>query len=252
MQTETTKRFALLMPWGRVGSNLVVSVLNPTAGVKVMNEPTTGIRSRGEAAGLTAQEIDIQQRQHLDDLVANATGKETAIGLKLSYKSLIDQNAYIEKLHQYGFRMVLMVRRNFLKCAVSQQRALVRAAQKKNTDVAWNSPWEVRQNEPKPEATELDIARTIKSARLFEALHWDMLKDVQEKFGDNYTLVEYETLLGAPEETIRSVFHNLELKQPKDVGIRSRKATSDFLQDDILNFEDFTIAVRDEGLGRFL
>lgn len=251
MSADRPKFFAILMPWGRVGSNLLVSALNATPKIKVENEPTTGLRSRGRAAGLTLEEINAQHHAHLDDFVANASADMAACGLKLAYRSLIDRSSYMERLAAHDVQLVLMTRANFLKCAVSQQRAFARVNQAGEKGL-WSSAWGVTIDEPKPTAVPLDIEKTIQAAHAFEVLHYEMLGRVQSVVGTRYKHITYEALQADLEPTIQSVFTELGLQAPDDVVIRHRKATSDRLQDDIVNYDAFAKAVTDAGMGRYL
>ncbi|MEO1306740.1 MAG: hypothetical protein AAFV38_02100 [Pseudomonadota bacterium] len=242
-------KFALMMPWGRVGSNLVVSALNAAPGIRVLNEPTTVIRSKGQSAGLTLNEIADQQNEHLEEFIQNPP--DHTAGLKLAYQSIVQKTAYLEKMAKADFKLVLMVRKNFLKCAISQVRALDRAQNKAKSD-QWASPWAVKMNEPKPEATEIDIEKAIKLSDRFEALHYEMLGRVNAVFGRNYLHVEYGELVEDPEKGIRGVFSFLSREEPESIKISHRKATSDRLQDDILNYDAFATAIRDAGKAAYL
>lgn len=243
--------FALLMPWGRVGSHLLATAFSETPGVRVENEPTTSIRTHGHKAGLSLSEIGEQQMQHLEAFVDAGSAGQVGAGLKLSHRSLVDQPGYLHRLSELGFRLVLMVRRNHLKCAVSQLRALARA-QRGRRETPWASPWAVMTDEPKPGPEPIDVAEAIRLTGVFEALHQKMMDRVQTIYGTGWTSVEYEALSADPHGVIRDVFTYLELPAPETIAIRHRKATSDSLSEDILNYAEFEAAVKKAGLGGFL
>lgn len=243
--------FALLMPWGRVGSHLVTMALNDTPGISVENEPTTAIRTRGHAEGLDPAEIGARQMRHLHDFTVTHPPGRIGAGLKLSHRSLVDQTGYLQKLSDLEFRLVLLLRRNFLKCAVSQMRALSRAQEARHAG-KWASPWAVRTEEPKPGPEPLDAAEAIRLTQLFEKLHHRMMRNVKAVFGQDCKCVEYEDLAAEPDRVIREVFGYLDLPAPEVIRIHHRKATSDCLKDDILNYDAFAEAVRDAGLEAFL
>jgi len=174
-----------------------------------------------------------------------------ACGLKLAYRSLIDRSAYIERLAAHDIQLVLMTRANFLKCAVSRERAIGRV-DKSGSKGQWSSAWAVKTGEPKPSAMPLDIKSTIQTANTFEALHYEMLGRVQSVYGTNYAHMTYEALQKDLEPQVESVFTFLGLPVPEEFVIHHQKATSDKLEDDILNYEEFAKAVTDAGMERFL
>ncbi|MEM7443185.1 MAG: hypothetical protein AAF414_07650 [Pseudomonadota bacterium] len=245
------KLFTLLMPWGRVGSHLVASALEAEPGIHVENEPTTEIMALGHQAGLAPEVIRDQQYLHLAEFASNLPRGLRAAGLKLSHRSLIDQTGYMRHLSELGFRLVLMVRRNHLKSAVSQLRALARS-QEEQCDSRWASPWAVTADEPKPGPDTIDVAEAMRLAAEFETTQVEMMETVLAVYGTEWKRVEYERLCVDPDGTIREVFDNLSLKAPKAIAIRYRKATSDCLVDDVVNYEELRSAAVEAGLERFL
>lgn len=251
MPNSTATRFALMMPWGRVGSNLLTSTINANSAVKVLNEPTTGIRTRGQAAGLSFDQIRQEQLQHLESFVEDQGPDGHARGVKLSYRSLVDRTAYLQRLAALDFRMVVMVRDNFLKCAISQRRALARVAEA-GKDGKWSSAWLIKSTEPVPPAISIGVEETVRVTSQFETIHYEMLGRIGAVFGSNYHLVRYEDLLEDQEATIRKVFDYLGLQQPEKIEIKQRKATSDKPSDDILNYDELSTAMIEAGMGRYV
>ncbi|MEQ9260132.1 MAG: hypothetical protein RIG84_13680 [Roseovarius sp.] len=247
-----TVRFTLLMPWGRVGSHLVTSALNAEHGIRVLNEPTTAIRTHGHRAKKKVAEISAEQFAHLETFTSELPAGLGAAGLKLSHRSLVEQEAYLGRLRALGYRLVLQTRENHLKCAVSQMRALERARAASGAKPAWASPWAVRPDEPKPGATALDPEEAVRLTRLFRTLHTRMLDVAGEVYGEDLMVVEYDRLSRAPEATIGAVFAYLGLDAPERIALEHRKATSDSLREDVLNYAEFAAAIEAAGLGVYL
>lgn len=245
-------RFVILMPWGRVGSNLVASSLIQSARVYVDNEPTTRIRTTGHRRRRTRTEMGLEQKRHLQDFLEWSAHEYEAAGLKLSHRSLIDPRAYLGRLAEVDARVVLMVRENAVKCAVSQLRALARGAPPVSGVARWRSPWAVQTDEPKPGPSPVDIDEAIRLAQVFDRMHAQLLTSAQQVFAGNWHLVEYRDLAAQPQSTLAGVFRYLGLTPPDPIPILHRKATSDRLSDDIANYEEFRARASAAGLARFL
>lgn len=241
--TKTQGRFVLLMPWGRVGSNLVAATLVRRPDVRIDNEPTTRIRTYGERDGVSKRDQARQQLAELESFLDD--GDETHIvGLKLSYRSLIEPRAYLLRLREGGVPLVLMSRENHLKCAVSQLRARARAEAE---DATWQSPWAVRSQEPKPGPISLDPDEVIRLTKLFKRLHGETRKSVHAVYGDDWLAVEYADLAAGPEAQIGRICDWVGLDRREVADLPHRKATSDTLAEDVTNFEDLARAARAAG-----
>ena len=246
--TEDTRRFAILMPWGRVGSNLVAATLNRRRDIRIDNEPTTRIRTFGERDGVPQDEQARQQMAELDVFLGPSEDKRRA-GLKLSYRSLLEPGAYLGRLRSAGVPLVLMMRANHLKCAVSQLRARARAEEKAGQ---WQSPWAVRADEPKPGAVELDCAEVIRLTGLFQRLHGETLASVREVFGEAWLGVEYAELAADPQRELRRICEWFGIEGFDTFELPHRKATSDDLAEDVLNYEELAERAREAGYGALL
>lgn len=75
----------LLMPWGRVGSNLINSVVQKSRSRRVWNEPLTGVQTRVIGAGGTLADVWPAQ---LDWLRENIGNSEERIFLNVAANSL--------------------------------------------------------------------------------------------------------------------------------------------------------------------
>ena len=249
MSDPATVFFVILMPWGRVGSNLVSTTLNRTRGVTVNNEPTTRIRTEGHRDGLSLADMAAQQTAQLDAFVETHRGVTAVAGLKLSHRSLVEPKPYLLRIREYGFRPVIMTRRNHLKTAVSQLRAQDRANQ---AATEWKSPWAVRTEEPKPGPTAIDIEEAIRLTALFAKMEKSLERSIKAVFNGTGLRIEYAELAADPAATMVAIFDYLDLAVPHSFDLTYRKATSDTLSDDICNFTDFKKAAVAAGYSHFL
>lgn len=246
---DGTRFFLILMPWGRVGSNLVSLTLSRTPKVVIDNEPTTRIRTEGHQAGYTKPEMGDQQLAHLSNFVSAHADTGRTAGLKLSHRSLIAPLDYLGTAKNYGFDPIVMTRRNHLKTAVSQLRAQHRAQQ---TASRWESPWAVRSEEPKPGPTMIDVVEAIRLTGVFSKLETAMQSSISAVFGDAVLRIEYADLAAAPTKHVAMIHDHLGVPLADKIDLSHRKATSDVLADDILNYDEFCDAVRAAGLDHFI
>lgn len=243
------RRFVLLMPWGRVGSNLVAATLASSPDIRIDNEPTTRIRTFGERDGVPKEDQAQQQLAELETFLAEDPDDMRAAGLKLSYRSLIEPRVYLAHLRTAAVPLVLMTRKNHLKCAVSQLRARVRAGAE---STPWQSPWAVRAQEPKPGPVEIDPVETVRLAKLFERLHAETLKAVRRVYGDDWLSVEYAELAASPKSVIGRICDWTGLDRPETEDLPHRKATSDDLSEDVLNYTELASAAEAAGFADML
>lgn len=246
------KLFVLLMPWGRVGSNLVSASMSGRRRIHIENEPTTRIKTFGIQNQLSWEDMQIQQFEHLESFVQNHRLHAMAVGLKLSHRSLIDPAQYLARLAEHRFAMVLLLRDNFLKCAVSQVRAVARARNPGHFAEKWESPWAVAANEPKPGKMKIDVNLTLRLAAEFAKHHEATLNSVHKTFGAQFMRIEYADLAADPEQTLTRLYAYLGLEAPREILIPHRKATSEDLSKDIFNYEEFERKVRESAFSRFL
>ncbi|UWQ21517.1 sulfotransferase [Jannaschia sp. W003] len=248
----TGRRFAILMPWGRVGSNLVVGVFNEAAGVPLLNEPTTRIRGTAAAVGPFAAD-----REQLDFLAAfpapadfvNGDPAVGVAGVKLTHTSFLSPMGAYEALAAGGYRIAAMDRRDHLRAAVSQLRAEQRRADKGGRRGAWA----VKAGERKPGPTALDPALLLHRAGAFEirsrAMH-DYLAALIP--AERVIHVEYADLSADPEGTIRGIADHVGVALPDRFALPHRKATSDDLREDVLNYDEVRAAAAGTPFERFL
>ena len=102
-QTVLT-HFLVLMPWGRVGSNLLINILRQSREFKLANEPMTGIKSRNRQAG--EAEIARLQMEWFNEFFDELTGNGESGGAKLSMASVADRDAFVRGLQDRGLARV--------------------------------------------------------------------------------------------------------------------------------------------------
>lgn len=123
VSVSTSRRFLLLMPFGRVGSNLLVGILRQSPEVSgIENEPTTGLRTRGKAQGLADDDIRVQQDQWLADFL-DREAPEGWGGAKLAVSSLLDPRGFCANLIARDVQIVGLDRRNVVRTAISVMAA---------------------------------------------------------------------------------------------------------------------------------
>jgi hypothetical protein len=251
MARRETRFFALLMPWGRVGSNLMAAALSRQPGIALANEPTTRIRTDAQREGWSEAQVRRAQFDQLAAFHAEHAGRRRAAGLKLSHRSLSEPLAYLTRLRAMDFLPVAMVRENTLKCAVSQMRAQARS-RAGAAGGGWRSPWAIGADEPKPGPAPLDPAEAIRLAGVFAEAQETMDRTLARVFGSDVLRVEYRDLAADPEGEVARVFAHLGLDAPERLELAHRKATSDDLSEDVTNYAEFAAAVRASPYARFL
>jgi hypothetical protein len=249
---EPGRFFALVMPWGRVGSNLVAATLAASPDIVIDNEPATRIRTLGARDGLSRDAMNAAQFAHLAEFYQTHRATARAAGIKLSHRSLIAPRDYAQRLVDLGFVPVIMLRDNFLKCAVSQMRATARADPDPKTGQHWQSPWAVARSEPKPGPVHIDPAEALRLTRVFEKHHNALIETAEAVFGPDVLRIEYRALAADPEGTIGNLFIRFGLTPPDVIALLYQKATSDALREEITNYAAFAQAVEQAGLAHFL
>ncbi len=111
----------LLMPWGRVGSNMVNRIAVESRRVKVFNEPLTGIESRGWAAGKSRDAIwedqEVWLRQNLTETQHNCP-----ILLNLAAISILRPDRFTTLMDSLNVQYLFMDRHDVGATALSALR----------------------------------------------------------------------------------------------------------------------------------
>lgn len=229
--------FAIMMPWGRVGSNLITATLSEACGIGIASEPTTSMRSRAKGRPEDLFHVDKEQIDYLREFPPRRTGilpgRAPYRGVKLSHQSLISPMLAYAVLRERGFRVVAMDRSNHIKSAISQIRAMQHGA------------WSVRAGRPRPAATRIQAARAVSTARTFARASRQMQDYLAHFFPDDRMDLLYEDLNADPHAAIAQVAAFLDLRLPGRFELAHRKATGDDLSQVVLNWDEVRAAFAD-------
>lgn len=110
----------LLMPWGRVGSNVCTDILLQSMRVHIENEPLTVIEAQNPNIG--REQLGAIQMKWLNENVQRRDDAEKIV-LKLSALSIAEPEAFIKFLQETDATIIMMDRRDVLATAVSALRA---------------------------------------------------------------------------------------------------------------------------------
>lgn len=110
----------ILMPWGRVGSNLCVDILLQSHKVRLENEPLTVIKASHPDA--SDEQLAAYQMEWLERNVG-ASPDGLRLVVKVAANSIADPVAFTRFLVEHNARLVLMDRRDVMATVVSALRA---------------------------------------------------------------------------------------------------------------------------------
>ncbi len=216
----------IVMPWGRVGSNLVLAGVQRRArraygpdGFLIANEPLNQIRE-GSA-----------QLQWMQDHYRARDGL-MLVGSKHAVRAMADPPAIAAACRELDVQLIVMHRLNLVKVAVSQIRA-EQYAEKTKVETG-RAQWGVKLGSEGLGSTAIDpdvlIARIGFMAEATETL--------LRVFGEPSNLMlAYEDVLADPLAAIDRVSTVLSLELTP-VELAFQKATSSDLREDVTNFED--------------
>jgi len=212
----------LLMPWGRVGSNLLISILRQSAAMKLANENLNGLR--------TAEEQAAWFREFYEEDAAQPS--RAFIGSKQAMMAVRDATAMTAMLRRAGVRVVRLRRDNLVKAAVSQMRAEAHAEKLRRE--TGEGPWAIKKGMAPPEPSALDIDLLLKRIGIMEQKHHALMA----AFAPEEVLdIEYEEINTALDDVVRRVRDYLDVPQ-KPYEVPFIKATPDKLKDAIVNYAD--------------
>ena len=156
----------LLMPWGRVGSNLVNNVVAQSKLLRVWNEPLTGVQTRVISRGGTLDDVGEEQRAWLEEHVVPAT---EGIFLNIAANSLRFPDEVRDTIAPRAPSYIVLDRHDDLATAISALRtsAWVREGIEKGETRSWAIPSGESVNfRPRIEPEQLASAfRIIRSGR---------------------------------------------------------------------------------------
>jgi hypothetical protein len=215
-------RFILLMPWGRVGSNLLFSVLQKSRCLKLNNEALNQLRSAEEQTAWFKDFYEIGCEQ----------GPYSHIGSKQNLMAIRNFDAFSRLLRENAVRIVRLRRDNHVKTAVSQMRAEL-YAEKTGRETGIRR-WAVRRGNEGLGPTRLDPDVLLERIGVMENLHARLMT----AFPDEPLLdIEYEEINTSLEPVVDRLRQFLGLPgQPFTVPFV--KATPDSLFEAIANFPE--------------
>ena len=111
-----SRRAYLLMPWGRVGSNVLLSMFGDNPLVHVENEPLTVI-------GGKKSEPDLAQKSWYIKSISEDISKPVLL-MNLSIRSILDHNFFLNELaKERGAEFIFLSRKNLAHIAFSVLKA---------------------------------------------------------------------------------------------------------------------------------
>ena len=212
-------RVCVLMPWGRVGSNLMMNYLRSCLSGEFANEPFNQIKTQDGQIGWLK-----------DFYGSDGAGVDRCA--KLSVRSLARLNPVQEFMNVHDVNVIRMFRRNHLKTAISQMRAEAYARQSEAQ--TGQAQWAVYKSDKPLAATDIDIETLEKR---MEIIVHDQ-EDLGAMYFHNQHDVFYEDLNANLMAELGRVSEYLGRKTNDAYEAPFRKATSDDLRDVIRNYDD--------------
>jgi len=215
-------RFMLLMPWGRVGSNLLFAILRQSAPMKLANESLNALR--------TPDEQETWFRDFYE--TGSAAPAHAFIGSKQNMLAVRDDARMAGAIRDAGVRVVRLRRRNLVKAAVSQIRA-EQYARKMERETG-ERPWAVKKGRPTLGPSAIDPDLLVKRIAIMETCD----RRLSAAFAPGETLdIEYEDINASLEAAVGRVRDHLGVPQTP-FKVPFDKATPDRLEDAIVNFAE--------------
>jgi LPS sulfotransferase NodH len=218
-----TVRFIMLMPWGRVGSNLLMSILRQSAPMKLDNEHFNRLKTDAEQESWLA---------HFYELGSDMPSSHV-IGSKQNMLAIRDFEATRCRLEEHSIRVVRLRRDNIVKTAVSQMRAEQYAA--KTERETGTRQWAVSKGAEPLGATELDPNILFNRIKLIE----DLQRRLMAGFSPQEVLdLEYEEINRSIDMAAAQLCAFLNIAAKTRYRIPHRKATPDDVRISIANLSD--------------
>lgn len=221
-QRRDLVRFMLLMPWGRVGSNLLIDILRQSAPMKLQNENLIHVADSQRQLEWISEFYETDR----------ATHAKRYIGSKQNVRSIRDAEAFSLALRGSGVRVVCLWRRNLLKSAVSQIRGELYA--EKTARESGAPSWAVKKGATPLEATRIDPDLLLKRVSIMEQQQIRMEQAFSAVSGLD---LEYEELHHNLTGAVSRLRSFLEVPQVP-FSVQFVKATPDTLSDAIVNFPE--------------
>ncbi len=221
-------RFMILMPWGRVGSNLLFSILRQLAPMKLANENLIQLKTWEEQAAWFGDFYE--------------TGVESPsrpyIGSKQNLRAIRNFGSLEEMLSIYRVRVIRLRRDNHVKAAISQIRAEIYARQTEAESGV--GVWAVKKGTKPLGATPIDPDLLVRRIEIMAEYQSRMMRAF---VGQDVLDIEYEELNCELERAVDRARRFLDLPN-KQFSIPFEKATPDNLLEAIPNFEQIEARLR--------
>jgi LPS sulfotransferase NodH len=224
----STVRFMMLMPWGRVGSNLLFDILRQSAPMKLNNEKFNQLP--------TAQE-QIDWLNEFYESGADIASKPY-IGSKQNLMAVRDMPALADVLSRNGVRVVRLRRDNFLKSAVSQIRA-EQYAEKTGRETG-TKLWAVKKGAEGLGPSHIDPKILVQRMEVMESLHAKLMSALPH---DAVLDIEYEEVNSSLDAVVKRLRAYLDVPE-KAYAVPYDKATPDDLSGAILNYSEIRAHVQ--------
>jgi hypothetical protein len=165
------KPLLVLMPRGRVGSNLLTSQLNGHRRIKMFNEALTGISSKYGAHPADRQSAWAEQKIWLEQFLAElpSHAPKAYVGVKVDFTMIGDPRAFISIVHAHRFEVIYIYRANVVKQAVSLVRA--RANAQRMREKYGTALWGIRSSEDVLPPGPVDVKELEQLATLMMRQH---------------------------------------------------------------------------------
>lgn len=230
-------RFIILMQWGRVGSNLIVNIINQAGAVKMTNERFNQIRDRdGQVA---------QYRSHFE--IGAAAPTRRLIGTKENVMTLANREEFAGMLRADGVRIIRMRRDDLLKAAVSQMRAEMYAA--KTKEDLGQALWAVRRGDTPLGPTAIDPAILLTRMGMMDRAR-DALMTLFAP-GEVFD-IDYDEIRHDLHGVVAGVRRHLDIPTDAPFRVPFIKATPDDLASVIVNYDEVAAAVRSSSYNAML
>lgn len=235
---EIPRKIVLLMPWGRVGSNLLFLLLQASfkgISTRFRNEPLNAIdNAPGQSAWFREY---YEQQSDTEKLIASKHGLD----------AILDPPAVSALFEELGISYIRLRRENFVKTAVSQLRAELYAKKTERED--GRALWGVHNDKQVLPPTALDADKFIDAIRRIAEIDARFLR-----FSANVPSFDltYETLRVDPVAASNSILQWLDLEPEREAKPSFKKATPDDLATAVPNLHELYAATRRAGLEEYL
>jgi hypothetical protein len=230
-------RFLVVMPWGRVGSNLLMDLIRQSPVRKKLNsEKFNQLRTIEEQVTWFEDFYELHRR--------NAPAK--LIGSKQSVLSMRDIDRIETLLRSHSISVIRMRRENCLRAAVSQIRA-EQYAEKTRAETG-SARWALRKGDPGLGPIHIDPDLLLRRTRIMVTQQQRMMDGFQ---GLRLLEIEY----GEINSRLMSVYERLSEflgLSTAAISIPFEKATPEDLTHAITNYDEVKRALANTGFAKYL